>query len=279
MPESPKTSKALACAGVAVVLVAAALFSSSAAAPARGGNDVELHLEAAKLTNRAAKEVDFETWSGDGRGGRFGPLLGGGPLLVYNSWALVCEAMSCPPQKLRLVDAALARISAGHKRVVKKGRDSHRLAAVGGGRVAVERAGAVKVLTPTGSVVVTIRAVRGNPPRAIALSRARLVVERMHALEIYDPATGRKAKSISLGPAASLRLVAVNAKLALLRGRHRLVLVRLSDGKRTKLPAPPTRIVGATLTAAGLFYARNTRRTSPRGRVTFEPTAALLARF
>jgi hypothetical protein len=363
MPESSKTKVALGCAGLALMLVAAALSNSSAATSAReanailttrgrvlimaadgsrvavatgqtkrgcgrvvvwtapggrsrsfktygghlygcgqeetrryhvsqlalgggqvawigvtGGNNVELHLEAAKLAGRSAKEIDFRSWSGDGRGEWVGRLLGGGPVLAYNRWGLVCD-LECPPQKLRLVDSELVRISTGRGIVVKRGRGSRPLAAVGGGRMAVWSAGAVKVLAPNGSRIATVAAARGNPPRAIALSRSYLDIERMHTLDLYDPATGRKARSIPLGPAASFGLVGANSKLALLRGLHRMVLVRLSDGKRVAVPRPSARIVGAGLTTAGLFYAYNTRRTSARGRIVFEPTADLLARL
>jgi len=242
-----------------------------------GGNNVELHLEAAKLSGRAAKEIDFRSYSGDGRGEWVGRLLGGGPLLAYNRWGLVCDE-ECPPEKLLRVGEELVRISTARRIVVKRGRDSYPLGAVGGGRMAVKSAGAVKVLAPTGSPVAAVAAVKGNPPRAIALSRTHLAVARMMTLDLYDPATARQTKSIPLGPAASLRLVAVNSKLALLGGRHKLVLVRLIDGKHIALPLPSRRIVGSSLSTAGLFYAYN-RRTSPEGRVVFEPTATLLNRF
>jgi hypothetical protein len=246
-----------------------------------GGNNVELHLEAAKLSGRAAKEIDFRSWSGDGRGEWVGRLLGGGPILAYNGWGLVCDEI-CPPGKLRLVGAELVRISAGRPLVVKRGARSYPLSAVGGGRMAVGSAGAVAVLAPNGSRVATVPAVEGNPPRAIALSRTRFAVARTFTLDLYDPATGAEAKSLPLGPAAALQLAGVNSKLALLRGPRRLVLVRLSDGKLISLPLRPgtaKRFVDTRLTEAGLFYADNVLRGSAKGRIVFEPTARLLARF
>ena len=70
----------------------------------------------------------------------------------------------------------------------------------------------------------------------------------------------------------------MTSKLALLRGPHRLVLVRLSDGKRISFPlrGAAATLVGARLTDAGLFYAYNVRGS---GQIVFEPTGRLLARF
>jgi hypothetical protein len=245
---------------------------------ATGGNNAELHLEAAKLSGRAAKEIDFRSYSGDGRGEWVGRLLGNGPLLVYNRWGLVCDDI-CPPTKLRVTNTELVRVSAGRPLVVKRDAGSYPLSAVGGGRMAVKSAGAVTVLSPDGSQVTRIPAVKGDPPRAIALSRTQLAVARTSMLDLHDPATGAKAKSLPLGAAAVLHLAGVNAKVALFRSPRRLVAVRLSDGKRTSLPLPSRGIVGTGLTSAGLFYAYNTRGASARGRIVFEPTAQLLDRF
>jgi hypothetical protein len=77
-------------------------------------------------------------------------------------------------------------------------------------------------------------------------------------------------------------LVGVNSRLALLRGPRRLVLVRLSEGKLIALPITSGRsasIVDARLSEAGLFYAYNVRKPSPSGRIVYQPTARLLARF
>ena len=58
--------------------------------------------------------------------------------------------------------------------------------------------------------------------------------------------------------------------------------MRLSDGKLIALPIKSSRaasIVDARLTEAGLFYAHNVRKPSPGGRIVFQPSARLLARF
>jgi hypothetical protein len=245
-----------------------------------GGNNLELHLLVAKLSGGAAQEIDFVASSESGVGEWVGRLLGGGPLLAYNRWAVVCDSWpECG--ELRLTGQKLVRIAAGRRLVVKRGAGSYPLSAVGGGRMAVESEGAVTVLAPNGSRVATFH-VEGNPPRAIALSRARLVVARTFTLDLYDPATGAEAKSLPLGPAAALQLAGVNSKLALLRGPRRLVLVRLSDGKLISLPLRPgmaKRFVDARLDGAGLFYAYNARRGPAKGRIVLAPTAKLLARF
>ena len=79
-----------------------------------------------------------------------------------------------------------------------------------------------------------------------------------------------------------LKLVGVNSKVALVGRAHELVLVRLSDGKLVSMPLRPATAAGladAKLTTAGLFYAYNLPRGAKRGRIVFEPTAKLLARF
>ena len=76
-----------------------------------------------------------------------------------------------------------------------------------------------------------------------------------------------------------MHLAGVNAKVALLRGRRRVVLVRLSNGKQISLRLPSKGTVGASLTAAGLFYAYNVRGVPAKGRIVFEPTGQLLDRF
>ena len=256
-----------------------------------GGNSLELMVITARLSGGRPKRIEH-AFNGAGAGGDpegqwIGQLLGGGSLLAYNGWSVVCDAPdenACDEGRaaLSLRNERIVRIAAGRRVVVKRGAGSRPLSAVGGGRMAVEFEGAITVLGPSGARVSTIPALPGNPPRAIALSRTRLAVTRTFTLDLYNPASGTKVKSIPLGPAAALQLVGVNSRLALLRGPRRLVLVRLSDGKLISLPITPSRaasIVDARLTEAGLFYAYNIRRPAVRGRIVFQPSARLLARF
>jgi FG-GAP-like repeat len=256
-----------------------------------GGNTLELLIHVAKLSGGRARQIEYAN-NGNGAGGSpegnwVGQLLGGGPLLVYNRWKAVCSAgsdsgCSWSEPTLRLVQHRLVRIVAGHRVVMKRGPDSYPVSAVGGGRMAVKVAGVVTVLGSRGGRVAAVPEVQGNPPRAIALSRTRLAVERTSDLDVHDPATGAKSKSIPLGPAAGLELVGVNSKVALLRGPRRLVLVRLTDGK---LVSPSYRkgtaatVVAVRLTEVGLFYAYNVRSGTAKGRIVFEPTVGLLERF
>jgi hypothetical protein len=246
---------------------------------------------AARLAGPAPKTIERAFngagAGGDPKGGWVGTLLGGGGLIAYSAWSVVCEAPSetaCDTGEatVSVKNERAVRLSAGRRVVVKRGPGSRPLSAVGGGRMAVAHDDAVTVFARTGARVSRVAAVPGNPPRAIALSRTRLAITRTFTLDLHNPATGVKVKSIPLGPAAALRLVGVNSSLALLRGPRRLVLVRLRDGKLISLPLPAGRaasIVDARLTEAGLFYAHNVRRPGPRGRIVFQRSATLLARF
>jgi hypothetical protein len=256
-----------------------------------GGNNLELMVNTTRLSGGGPRRIE-QAFNGAGAGGGskgqwVGQLMGGGSLLAYNGWSVVCAAAdenACDEGRatLSVTNERIVRISTARRVVVKRGPGSRPLSAVGGGRMAVESEGAIAILGPTGARVATIPALPGNPPRAIALSRTRLAVTRTFTLDFYNPAAGSKVKSIPLGPAAALQLVGVNSRLALLRGPRRLVLVRLSDGKLIALPITSSRaasIVDARLTEAGLFYAYNLRRPSPSGRIVHEPTTRLLARF
>jgi hypothetical protein len=256
-----------------------------------GGNTLDLLVEVAKLPGGRAKLISHlhngYGAGGDPTGDWAGRLLGGGALLVYNRWKLICTlpatyVCDLGDPGLRVIDPKLVRLIAGRGRVVARGPDSYPLSAVGGGRMAIEADGTVNVLATNGARIATVPAVQDDPPKEIALSRAWLAIERESTLDLYDPVTGERAKSIPLGSAAALQLVGVSLKLALLLGPRRFGFVRLGDGKvisRTLRSGIAASVVDARLTAAGLFYAYNVRRTHAKGRVVFEPTSDLLARF
>jgi hypothetical protein len=256
-----------------------------------GGNTLDLFVEVAKLPGGRAKLISHLNngygAGGDPTGEWAGRLLGGGALLVYNRWNLICTlplnaGCDLGDPGLRVIDPKLVRLIAGRGRVVARGPDAYPLGAVGGGRMAIESDGTVNVLATNGARVVIVPAVKDDPPKEIALCRAWLAIERESTLDLYDPVTGKRAKSIALGSAAALQLVGVTSKLALLLGPRRFGFVRLGDGKvisRTVRSGIAASVVDARLTAAGLFYAYNVRRTPAKGRVVFEPTSDLLARF
>jgi hypothetical protein len=254
-----------------------------------GGNNLEMTVMAAKLGG-ARKQLEFATNGDrageDPAGAWVGQLFGGSSLLAYNSWTQVCDKpanQECGEHDplLRVTNQKLVRIAAGRRIVVTRGAAAYPLVAVGGGRMAVQAAGAVTLRAANGSQVATVPDPAGTA-RAVALSKTRLAIERTLTLDLYNPATGAAVKSLPLGTSAAVPLADVSSRLALLRGQHRIVLVRLSDGKRISFPLRPgaaATLVGARLTEAGLFYAYNTRSVSLPGRIVFEPTGKLLARF
>jgi hypothetical protein len=253
-----------------------------------GGNNLELYVMAAKLSGKKAREVEYasngDRAGGDPTGDWVGLLLGGGSLLAYNDWAVVCSHSDPDEgycQEYGIGQRRLVRISGARGSVVRGGPGSYPLEAVGGGRMAVESAGVVQVLAPNGSTVTSVPAATDDPPRALALGASRLAVERTFTLDLYDAATGSRTQSLPLGPAAALRMAGVNSKVALLRGPHGLVLVRLSDGKLVSLPlrSAGRPVVDVRLTDAGLFYAYNLPRAAAKGRIVFLSPASLLARF
>jgi hypothetical protein len=252
-----------------------------------GGNNLELILYAAKLSGGPSKRVAYAS-NGNGAGGSvlgqwLGHLTGAGPVLAYSTWDVVCTADpedGCSASAV--TNEKLVRATAGRRVVVRRGEGSRPLSAVGGGRMAVESEGAVTVLAASGTGLARVPAVEGDPPRGIALSSSSLAVMRMFSLDLYGAANGTKAKSIPFAPTAALQLTGLNASVALLRGPRRLVLLRLRDGKAIALPLPASaaaNLVDARLTSAGLFYAYNAPRATAKGRIVFEPTARLLARF
>ena len=254
-----------------------------------GGNNLEMTAMAAKLRGGTAKEIDYvvngDRAGGDPTGDWVGRVLGSGSLLAYNSWSQVCDRppdSSCSESDplLHVTNEKLVRIEGRRRVIIARSSDAYPLAAVGGGRLAVRTSAGVTTFALDGTRLAAVRDA-GSKTRAVALSRTRLALKRKFTLDLYDPVTGAAQKSLELGSAAGLRLADVTAKLALLRGPRRLVLVRLSDGKRVSLALSRAAIplVGARLTEAGLFYAYNTGRRPRPGRIVFESSRRLLAGF
>ena len=254
-----------------------------------GGNTLEMAVMAAGLGGGARKQLEFasngDRAGGDPSGDWVGRLLGSGPLFAYNSWAQVCDKPNdevCGEKDpfLRLASQKLVRVVNGRRVVVTRGDAGYPLLAVGGGRMAVGAAAGLTIRAVSGAPIATVPYASGSA-RAVALSTTRLAIETALTLNLYNPANGAATKSLPLGAAASLRLVNVSSRLALLRGPHSLVVLRLRDGKWFSFPLPPAAatLVGGRLTEAGLFYVYNARSGSLPGRIGFEPMGKLLARF
>jgi hypothetical protein len=269
-----------------------------------GGNSEELAVMAARLLSGRPKQIAYAVngnrAGGDPVGGYVGELAGGGSLLAFNDWHVVCSHHD--PQYDYCDDwtdvaKRIVRVSGGRRAVVvKRGPEAYPLSAVGGGRMTVESQGAIAILARNGSQLARVPRVDGNPPRTMALSRTHLAVLRTFTLDVYNPATGKKTKSLPLGPAAGLQLVDVNSRFALFGGGgrqtlfhglylyvpsyQRLVLARLADGKLVSLPVRATRRpIDPRLTEAGLFYAYIDQQAPTKRRVVFEPATRLLSRF
>ena len=177
-----------------------------------GGNNLELMVIIARLTGGAPKTIEW-AFNGAGAGGDPKGDWVGSSSAAERCWRTTAGGWPATPRtRTRVTRGGDAdpqeredrRISAGRRAVVKRGAGSRPLSAVGGGRMAVESEGVITILGPSGARVSTVPALPGNPPRAIALSRTRLAVTRTFWLDLYNPASGAKVKSIPLGPAAAL---------------------------------------------------------------------------
>lgn len=252
-----------------------------------GGNDLELTVMNGRLphgrTKRVAYEVNGDRAGENPAGGWVGHLVGGGRLLAWNRWQVVCdrpageECYDGDPQA-RLTGEQLVRIGAGVPTTSAGGPDVYALAAAGGNRFAVVRSDGVATLDAAGAslalVPTSVADIRG-----VGLSATTLFVERSTTLELYDPASGVARRSIALGGAAPLTLAGATKRFVLLTGKRRLVLVRLGDGARAELSVPVSPLVGARLTENGLFYAYDVATSRQPGRVAFVSSRSLAAAF
>ena len=261
-----------------------------------GGNSLELHLLAAPAAGGVPKEIvlgggDFCPDHGRSSGTYVGQLFGAGPLLAWASWGRECGTAGCP--RVQRLSKTVVRLVGGLPAGVKNSVSSYGLVAVGGGRVAVASPDAITVLAPNGTRLASVPAagarrvqrgptIQGGDAFAVALNARRLAVERASTLDLFDAASGAKARSFPLGKVARYELAGINAKAALLRSGSVLVLLRLNDGRRVSFVAArkaQAEVVDARLTEAGLFYAYNTPGAAMKGHIVFEPTAMLLRRF
>ena len=254
--------------------------------PVCGNSEGCMDVFAAKLSGGHRKrlnEVTNDCGAGpcDPGGTWVENLLGGGPLIAWNDSNVQCTRFCEEGQDFEaqwgVKSQELRRLYRARSADVRHDRADHPLLAVGGGWMALQVGARVVVLKPSGA---RASAVSATDALSASLSRTELAVAGRSALTLYNPATGRLRKTIPLGPNAALRLAGVTSRLAVLRGPHSLVLVRLSDGALVFVPLASKAAEGladAQLTDAGLFYVYNTA--GKGGRVVFEPTARLLARL
>ena len=208
-------------------------------------------------------------------------LVGGGPLIAWNDSTVDCTRFCDEGQDFEaqwsVKSQQLRRLYRGGSASVRHDSADHPLLAAGGGWMALQVGDRVVVLKPSGARASSVSA---PDAQSAALSRTELAVAGRSALSLYNPATGHLRKTIALGPNAALQLAGITSRLAVLRGSHSLVLVRLSDGALVFFPLASKAAQGladAQLTKAGLFFVYNTG--GKGGRVLFEPTARLLARL
>jgi hypothetical protein len=253
-----------------------------------GNSELDIGVFVAKLSGGRRKEVDEQV--NDCGAGPCYPtgtwveqLLGGGPLIAWNDSTVDCVAKCNEADgafaSYRVTREELVRYYAGHARRVRRDQTARPLLGVGGGRMALQIDARIVVLKPNGARAAAIDA---PDVESVALSQTKLGVAGRSALRLYDPATGQVRKSIPLGPNAGLKLAGINSRLALLRAPHAVVLVRLRDGALISFPLATKvaeRLIDAKLTAAGLFYAYNVAKGKAKGRVVFESSSRLLARF
>ncbi len=283
------------------------------------GNSQEMYLYQASASGGHSKKLDtaYNGYgaSGDWAGDWIGQLFGSGPILTYNHWTL-CNWLEsdgqptaeCPVEG-HVSAATLRGVGPDGRRIrLRTGPGVFRLLAVAAGRLAVEPmstfrpgyetsngsrygpgfgtgSGEILVLSQAGSVTATVPAAPDKrAPRAVALSKSQLAIQRRSTLDVHSPASGKLIRTIPLGAAQRLQLVGANTKLAILSGLHHLVAVRLSDGKQAPIPLPDeakatTSPISPRLSEAGLFYAYNVTGTPAKGRIVYTPTQELLARF
>jgi hypothetical protein len=275
-----------------------------------GGNTRELRLRVATLARPRPVTVASAAFGLDQASGTFiGRLAGDGSLLAFDWWNM-CNACANPvaPRGTvwRVAPSGSACPGAGglgalpRCRLVQSLTASLRLLAVGGGRLA----------TRSGDTFVEVRSADGTPlesgvfpgsVRAARLDAGVLVVLTRSGIENSlwavntNLADGPRSGPWPLPPSSSsgdavcgdpsgcrlpaLRLEDFQSGIAVYVAGRDVHLLRLSDKRDVRIRAPGIGPVHAQLEAPGLFYSYRPAASPGRGRVTFMPMAAVLARF
>jgi hypothetical protein len=254
-----------------------------------GGNNLEMSVIAAKLAGGPAKQIDFET-NGDRAGGDpigdwVGVLRGGGSLLAYNAWQVVCTHQNADEEYCDWVGVGKRRLFAHLRRQAHSGgvglecvparRRRRRPDGDHLGRRRRQRP------RPDGRTVATVPADAGDPPRDVALSGSRLALERTFSLDLYNPKTaGRRGRSRWVRPRRCSSWVSrPSSRCCGGRGRWCSSALPTASSRRSRRAWPERPVVGVRLTDAGLFTAYNLPKAAKKGRVVFESTARLLKLF
>jgi Tol biopolymer transport system component len=144
---------------------------------------------------------------------------------------------------------------------------------VSGGLIAVREPDAVAILDDQGKLVRVFPFGPDEVDRAV-LDGGRLVVARAGVLEVYDARSGRAELQRPLP--AGYRLTDVDGGVAVLVSGAKIVLLRLADGRSSKL-APGRGPVSAELEPPGLYYSYAIP--GGGGRVVFVPRAEIVRRL
>jgi hypothetical protein len=209
-------------------------------------------LEVFSVSSRVPRRVESRVLNCRGNA-HVGYLAGDRSLLVFNTWF----------QGRQVVNPKLWKLVAGHGPAapILSGRDAFAAASVDSGRIAIQRPdGAVEVLDSHGhklrSLSFPAKSVRG-----VALTGTGLVLMRQGAIEMYDPASGRRVHRWPVPLSAQLEdaedelatYVAGTAIHAINLSNGHDLLVQTADegGALAELT------LHAQLTSAGLFFSYN----------------------
>lgn len=273
---------------------------------AQGGNYLELNLRSRVLghtkteTIGSASNGNAAAESSDGS--YLQNVLGDGALLVFDSWS-VCTAypvdweidpsepqceVKASGKKIVLVYSAqkLRKVTNGKGVKIVSAPDieagglrtmSLTVVAVDAGRIATQQPdGSVTVYSAVGSVLKKIAVPTGAFSR-FALQGSQLATIRDGNLELYDVGSGTLVKTIPLAAGAVLR--DLHKGLAVYVSGRKIMVRRLSDGKKLTYSPPGKGPVNAQIESSGLFYSYNYKVGHSPGRVVFVPLARVLEKL
>jgi hypothetical protein len=233
-----------------------------------GGNLFEEYLEVATAEHRKPRAISFAGSGPDVDGDYFGQVRGAGRFVFFTRFHRCVPAepdeppSSCPSSgaidqaEVWVYDPATRASAcpdsegpAMHCRLLERNSGPRfKLAAASSPGLAVVKLPTGIDLFKGGKRIGAL--VTGPDPRDVALTSTRLLVRRGTTLDIYGFG-GALERSLQV-PAAKL-VDAASGRALLVSGRT-LLLVRLDDGRITRLRAPGRGAIHAQLESPGLFY-------------------------